>query len=270
MIFWKKSIGHKICVLIFCTAFGLKQLASRLSNITTVTTGQKTIGSEKAVWPPDDGHKDARNMLRDYWLPIKSLIIVSSWSHLYLLKYLILPPLLCSTRTGCLHICGPWCISSRWSCPNFRCSWALLWSCLARRCLQSASSGFRRELPRLCTTTFRWTRYRLPPVFRAVLCDTLTIRRWSVDQPVPYFSHSWHINTITRLSASKLWRRDVGTDKNFCVRNVFSSRHEHWNTLWKPRSIFIFSCVYTWISKELVSVQKSSCISQRFTRSVSS
>ena len=61
------------------------QLASRLSNITTVTTGQKTMGSENAVWPPDDGRKDARNMLRNYWLRIKSLIVASSWSHLYLL-----------------------------------------------------------------------------------------------------------------------------------------------------------------------------------------
>ena len=41
--------------------------------------------SENAVWPPDDGRKGARNMLRDYWLPIKSLIVASSWSHLYLL-----------------------------------------------------------------------------------------------------------------------------------------------------------------------------------------
>jgi len=61
------------------------QLASRLSNITTVTTGQKTIGSENVVWPPDDGRKDARNMLRNNWLPIKSLIVASGWSHLYLL-----------------------------------------------------------------------------------------------------------------------------------------------------------------------------------------
>ena len=61
------------------------RLPSRLSNTTTVTTGQKTIGSENAVWPPDDGRKDARNMLRNKWLPIKSLIVASSWSHLYLL-----------------------------------------------------------------------------------------------------------------------------------------------------------------------------------------
>ena len=61
------------------------QLASRLSNIATATTGQKKIGSENAVWPPDDGLKDARNMLRDYWLPIKSLTVASSWSQLYLL-----------------------------------------------------------------------------------------------------------------------------------------------------------------------------------------
>jgi len=102
-------------------------------------------------------------------------------------KCLILLPLLCSTRTGCLHICCPRCISSQWSCPNFRCSWALLWSCLARRCLQSASTRFRRKLPRLCTNTFRWTRYLLLPVVSAVNCDLLMIRRWSVDQPVPYF-----------------------------------------------------------------------------------
>jgi hypothetical protein len=37
------------------------------------------------VWLPDDGHKDARNMLRNNWLPIKSLIFASCWSRLYLL-----------------------------------------------------------------------------------------------------------------------------------------------------------------------------------------
>ena len=41
------------------------QLASRLSNITTVTTEEKTIGSENAVRAPDDGRKDYRNMLRN-------------------------------------------------------------------------------------------------------------------------------------------------------------------------------------------------------------
>jgi len=30
-----------------------------------------------AVWPPDDGSKDARNVLRNNWLPIKSLIFAS-------------------------------------------------------------------------------------------------------------------------------------------------------------------------------------------------
>jgi hypothetical protein len=63
------------------------QLASRLSNIRTVTTGQKTIGSENAVWPPDDGRKEARNMLRNNWLRIKSLIVASTWSRLYLLVF---------------------------------------------------------------------------------------------------------------------------------------------------------------------------------------
>ena len=61
------------------------QLASQLSKITTVTTGQITICSENAVWPPEDGRKDARNMLRNNWLTIKSLIVASSWSHIYLL-----------------------------------------------------------------------------------------------------------------------------------------------------------------------------------------
>ena len=27
-----------------------------------------------AVWPPDDGRKDARNVLRNHWLPINSLL----------------------------------------------------------------------------------------------------------------------------------------------------------------------------------------------------
>ena len=37
------------------------------------------------VWPADDGRKDAWNMLRNNWVPIKSLIVASSWSRLYLL-----------------------------------------------------------------------------------------------------------------------------------------------------------------------------------------
>ena len=39
-----------------------------------------------AVWPPDDGCKDARNMLRNNCLPIKSLFVASSWSRIYLLR----------------------------------------------------------------------------------------------------------------------------------------------------------------------------------------
>ena len=61
-----------------------KQLASRISNI---TTGQITICSENKVWPPEDGRKDARNMLRNNWLTIKSVNVASSWSHIYLLIY---------------------------------------------------------------------------------------------------------------------------------------------------------------------------------------
>ena len=83
--------SHVLCALCALCEVGCEatystqctQLGSRLSNITTVTKEQKTIGSDNAVWPPDDGRKDARNMLRNYWLPIKSLIVASSWSHLY-------------------------------------------------------------------------------------------------------------------------------------------------------------------------------------------
>jgi hypothetical protein len=68
------------CLCTQCT-----QLATRLSSITTATTGQKTIGSETQSEPPDDGRKDVRNLLRNNWLPIKSLIVASSSSRLYLL-----------------------------------------------------------------------------------------------------------------------------------------------------------------------------------------
>ena len=75
-----------VCMYIYATySTQCTQLASRLSNITTVTTGQINICSENAVWPPEDGRKDARNMLRNNWLTIKSLIVASSWSHIYLL-----------------------------------------------------------------------------------------------------------------------------------------------------------------------------------------
>jgi hypothetical protein len=41
--------------------------------------------SSTCFCPPDDGRKDARNMLRNNLLPIKSLTVASSWSYLYLL-----------------------------------------------------------------------------------------------------------------------------------------------------------------------------------------
>ena len=73
------------CCGIGCYSTQCTLLASRLSNITIVTTGQITICSENAVWPPEDGRNDARNMLRNNWLTIKSLIVACSWSHVYLL-----------------------------------------------------------------------------------------------------------------------------------------------------------------------------------------
>jgi hypothetical protein len=38
-----------------------------------------------AVWPPDDGRKDARNMLRNKWLPINHYSLLLGGSRLYLL-----------------------------------------------------------------------------------------------------------------------------------------------------------------------------------------
>jgi len=81
-----------ILLLINCssTCFGRlyahpQEVRLRFHYITTVTTGQINICSENAVWPPDDGRIDARNTLRNNLLTIKSLIVASSWSHIYLL-----------------------------------------------------------------------------------------------------------------------------------------------------------------------------------------
>ena len=75
---------HCIWLSVLCALCGVAtystqctQLASRLFNITTVTTGQMNICSGNTVWPPEDGRKDARNMLRNNWLTIKSLIAAS-------------------------------------------------------------------------------------------------------------------------------------------------------------------------------------------------
>ena len=66
------------------------QLAIRLSNTTTATTGQKTIGSETQFDLLMMGIKTPRNMLKNNLLPIKSLIVASSWSRLYLLLYILI------------------------------------------------------------------------------------------------------------------------------------------------------------------------------------
>ena len=79
------SLHMVICPVVTTYSTQCTQLASRLSNITTVTTGQITICSENAVWTPEDGRKDTRNMFRNNWLTIKSLIVASSWYRLYLL-----------------------------------------------------------------------------------------------------------------------------------------------------------------------------------------
>ena len=60
------ELGGKLCALCEETySTQCTQLTSRLSNITTVTTGEITIYSENPVWPPENGRKDARNMLRN-------------------------------------------------------------------------------------------------------------------------------------------------------------------------------------------------------------
>lgn len=144
-------------------------------------------------------------------------------------KRLILLPLLCSTKKGCHHTCCRWSTSFRWSCPNFRYSWALLWSCLARRCLDSASTGFSKKLPRFCTTTFRCTRYRLPTVFSAVLCDPLMIHRRSVDQPVPYlFSKLARKYHHTSLNIEALMQRRGNRYKFLCPKCIV----KYIRTLW--------------------------------------
>ena len=76
--------------LLWCWRVGWQAVCTVWSRLRlhAVHTGQITICSENAVWPPDDGRKDARNMLRNNCLTIKSLIVASSWSHIYLLiKY---------------------------------------------------------------------------------------------------------------------------------------------------------------------------------------
>ena len=71
--------------LLWCWRVGWQAVCTVWSRLHSNLLHTVHTGSENAVWPPDDGRKDARNMLRDYWLPIKSLFVASSWSHLYLL-----------------------------------------------------------------------------------------------------------------------------------------------------------------------------------------
>jgi hypothetical protein len=60
-----------------------------------------------AVWPPDDGRKDARNMLRNNWITIKSLIVASSLSRLYLLEKWFLTEMRYDVHNcGCLCLAG--------------------------------------------------------------------------------------------------------------------------------------------------------------------
>jgi hypothetical protein len=73
-------------------------LNTRLSRITTTVNRTENHRQWNAVRPPDDGRKDARNMLR---ITNKSLFAASSWSHLHLLLYNILRSYLNTSRTNC-------------------------------------------------------------------------------------------------------------------------------------------------------------------------
>jgi len=60
-------------------------LATRLSSITTATTDN--YRQWNAVGSLDDGHKDARNTLRYYWLPINHYLLhLAGFSFSYLSK----------------------------------------------------------------------------------------------------------------------------------------------------------------------------------------
>jgi hypothetical protein len=88
------AYGYLSCCDLWCWRVGWQAVCTVRSRLlphslpayspTSQVTGQINICSENAVWPPEDGRKDARNMLRNNWLTIKSLIVVSSWCHIYL------------------------------------------------------------------------------------------------------------------------------------------------------------------------------------------
>jgi len=82
--------GGKLCAL--CAEYCLQEtfytqcthLSTQLNSITT-TTRQTTIGN--GTQSPDDRHKDARNMLRYYWLPINHYLLhLVGFSFTYLSK----------------------------------------------------------------------------------------------------------------------------------------------------------------------------------------
>jgi hypothetical protein len=97
LMLWFSSCRYGVELRVICPVFGPSVAWLQSSNLlhTMHTAGHPTFQhhnsynrTEKrrqwnAVWP-DDGRKDTRNMLRNNWLPIKSLIVASSWSRLYL------------------------------------------------------------------------------------------------------------------------------------------------------------------------------------------
>jgi hypothetical protein len=74
--------------MVFCPVVTVLMLESRLASCVHCV---EYVASNllHTVWPPEDGRKDARNMLRNNWLPTKSLNVASSWSHLYLQNILL-------------------------------------------------------------------------------------------------------------------------------------------------------------------------------------
>ena len=92
MIYWQSIIPRVLgvfipifrradCVslpMVSCQATSSAQcthLATRLSGTMTATTRTGNHRQWHAVCSPDDGRKDARNMLRNYWLPVNHYLL---------------------------------------------------------------------------------------------------------------------------------------------------------------------------------------------------
>ena len=61
----------------------------------------------KEVWPPDDGHKDARNMLRNTWLPINHyccIYVYLLYLCFFVVNICVFVVLLCVFVVSCVYL----------------------------------------------------------------------------------------------------------------------------------------------------------------------